>query len=228
MRRMRKPPAMAWIVGLSGLMTGGLAARAQADPVPYHTLGEVWPWQYGHGGVPGVNGPSAITFQGISNGILQPGAPFELGQFVVSPLPDGVAATYTHTAFTIEFDPDPPQNDPVGPNDVPFSSLRIEGELNGTVTGGQSTVQPTFLSVSPNLPLIGSSSDVTPVLELPFAMSDLSLLPPAILSPAGGGSTAVMGVVATGDPSVPEPGSALLLIGFATGFGLWHRWGRRR
>ena len=129
-----------------------LPPHLQADPiqVTYSTNGAVgatsldgqpvvyWPnWPSGAQqpvNSPGIDGTPAISFQGISNGVLAAGQPFDLGQFVLGPMAPGTTTTYTDTPFQITFTEQTIGGEVPSPNATP---IVIAGFLSGTVTAGQ-------------------------------------------------------------------------------------------
>jgi hypothetical protein len=209
-------------------LVAALASRAGAEPITYDTHGNVWPWQLGNGGSPGMSGPNVIQFQGVSAGTISPGGGFSLGQFVITAPPGGQSVTYTHAAFSIELNTSRGnQPVPAGSGDVPFSSVEIAGTLDGTVTGaGQSDVVLHIASITPNPPVSILDPPITPILDLPFLLSALSIDPPPTLASisTNGGVTALLASVS----AAPEPSSILLFLFGAAALGFWGRGGPRR
>jgi PEP-CTERM motif-containing protein len=211
-------------VQVAALLLGWLALTsvAEAAPISYHTRGEIWPWTYSHGAVPGTTGSNVITFQGINSGTMSSPGVFPLGEFLVAPLPEGTSTTYRDAAFTIALDTDLGGKAATPhPNDRPFSRLSLNGVLNGTVTGGaQSNVTARVLSIEPDTLVSIPEQPIHPILDLPFPLSALTVDQPLMLaSSSSGGSTTLWARI----EAVPEPATWIVLVLALAGASYWQR-----
>jgi len=230
MTRMKSAPG-AFIVALA--FTLGLSSRVHADPirVTYSTTGVVgatsldgspvvyWPdspaGSQTPGGSVGIVGAPVISFQGVSNGTLVAGQPFNLGQFVVSTMPDGTSTTYNHTPFQIAFTEQTINGAAPSPNGTP---VVLDGWLSGTVNAHS----PLELQLGLNgfdIPVQGTPFPMT----IPAFQAGNNLNYLLVLSPDSTDNMlqAQLNMV----QSVPEPG-AILVFG-AVAVALLH-FGRRR
>ena len=82
-------------------------------------------------GTSGVNGTGSVSFEGVTDGTLTTGSPFDLGRFVVNTAIEGSSTTYTDTPFTVTFSVLTVNGSVPLINDSP---IVISGLLNGTVT----------------------------------------------------------------------------------------------
>ncbi len=211
----------------------GFGSPLQADPirVTYGTTGVVgatsldgspvayWPdspaGSQTPGGSVGIVGSPVISFQGVDNGTLMTGQPFNLGQFVVSSMPAGTSTTYNHTPFQIALTEQTINGAAPSPNGTP---VVLDGWLSGTVSAH-----------SPLELQIGINVWNTPVQGTPFPMTIpafqagnyLNYLLVSSLDSTDNMLQAQLNLV----QSVPEPG-AILVFG-AVGVALLH-FGRRR
>jgi hypothetical protein len=205
--------------------------RASADPITlnetYSTTGTIY--------TPGVTGTPVVSFQGVENGSMTTGSPFNLGQFVVQMPSSGSATTYVNTPFTVSLDVKSVNGAP-SPQDAGF---KMSGNLSGTVSGsGQSTLTATFFppyALFPerefNPPFAGWPSFQTgqwmnhiipPGDNLPWSDPQLwSVSLPA----TSGGATPVMALDTLTPTPVPEP-SAWITFGMV-GMAILCRYGRR-
>ena len=217
-RHTRWTSSLVVLVALAGCAAS--AKRADGAPISYHTQGDIWPWTYGKGGIPGYNGTNAISFQGVTNGTITVGSPFPLGEFVISTLPTGSSTTYHDSAFSITLDTslgDSPV--PLQPGYVPYSSLSVNGVLNGTVTGaGPSDITAKVLSITPNFPISFPEQPINPILDLPFPLSALTVEQPVVLSSST--SAAVRTTIFARVDAVPEPAPAITFLIVLAGLGL--------
>lgn len=199
------------------------------SPVPagsYSTSGTV--------GSSGVNGPGAVSFNGITQGSLVVPSAFSLGDFQALNLPDGKSTTFTDTPFQISFLSDH------------ASPVILSGVLNGTMNGsGQSSVVAQFQNIHYSSPTLapgaepiggGNPSTGAPVQDNPSMAfnvtgisQDLALGlngPRVSINPAAvnGGLTTVMGHITPAGPvpppTVPEPTSITILLTALLGVGL--------
>jgi len=205
------------------MLLGIVPRVANASTISYTTTGQVWPWTQGNGAVPGITGTNVISFQGITNGsFLAPGA-LSLGNFVVSQ-PTSGSTTYNNTEFTIELQTNLGGNVTASPTVLPYSSVIIDGVLNGTVSAsGQSNVIASVVSVVADPPLQIPENKAVPTLDSPFPIAALNVAQPVVLSLSpSGGETPLLAQVTT----VPEP-SALVVIATAMAGATWIRRPRR-
>ena len=100
------------------------AVGAGADPIvtneTFGTTGTV--------GTDGVAGTPVVSFQGIDDGTLTTGTPFDLGRLVISALPQGASTTYTNTPFEIAFQTHTADGGVTSPNETPIA---FSGWLKG-------------------------------------------------------------------------------------------------
>ena len=81
----------------------------------------------------GITGAPVVSFQGVSGGTMSTDGPtFDLGRFVVAPLPTGTSTTYNGTPFDITFMANGVNGVPMG-NSTPVD---LRGTFFGTITGG--------------------------------------------------------------------------------------------
>jgi hypothetical protein len=181
------------LLSLALAACGLLATTATATPITngadytYTTSGAVlatWP--------AGAGQPN-IQFQGVSDstGLVAPGS-FTLGSFQVGSI-SGPSAQFSSIPFqvTMSFQPKDPSVD------MSSAKVVVNGVLNGTIFGNKSS------------DLTATITGVTGTGPVPFDLSQLTVLAPQILSPAGvnGGSTALNAYLGTlpQPPSIPEP-----------------------
>ncbi len=101
-----------------------LAPPVLADPIQvvYSTSGTV--------GTAGLTGAPVFSFQGVSNGAITTGQPFNLGQFVTDGPPSPGGTDYVNTPFQITFTVQTINGVAPSPNDSPVT---LDGLLNGTI-----------------------------------------------------------------------------------------------
>ena len=161
----------------------------------------------------------AVIFQGVNNGTLTGGQPFNLGQFVVIPPPTGTTTTYTNVPFEIAFNENTLNGAAPSPNGTP---VVLHGFLSGTIGPGSSTrfnayinpvMFPTF--VDPPFP---TSID-------PFQTGGLIN---GIDVPGTGDNGQMIQAILYSEQSVPEPGT-LAIFAMAAAYAA-RRWagGRRK
>jgi hypothetical protein len=119
-----------------------LAPAAEADPIQatYNTTGTI--------GTTGISGTPDVSFQGVSDGTLTTGQPFSLGQFVVTPPPDGGTTTYA-TPFQITFNVTSSSGDPALPNATPIT---FGGSIITEYISDQARLTAIFDSLRPPSP----------------------------------------------------------------------------
>jgi hypothetical protein len=193
---------------VSSLVALGTARTAKADPISYWSWGDV-----GRRAGVGIGGFDITSSQGT---LLTPGT-FTLATFQAQNLPDGAALTYTNMPFYIDVMFYPQSYN----HSAPSSDLSIEGVLNGTITGTDSSnVVATITSVQ--------STGLGP---LPFSLDSFHVLTPQILAPPSinGGTTPLIGQVTSGAlrSPLPEP-TPLALAGLLAGYGAYRVMLRRR
>jgi hypothetical protein len=74
-----------------------------------------------------------VSFQGVSNGTLTTGSPFDLGRFAIANLSAGASTTYLATPFELTFRVLSVNGVAVSPNETPIT---IQGELYGVMKAG--------------------------------------------------------------------------------------------
>ena len=162
-----------------------------------------------------------ISFNPVATGAFTAPSAVGLGEFVVSTLPAGQSVNYDNTKFAITYNP-------VTINGTAYSAtgapVTITGELNGTLSGGQSSVVATF---DPITSPVFSSADKQYLSTLSVVNNPLALVPAS-----AGGRTTVQAAVTTTTPapagggidnSVPEPTTFAILGTAMVGLGLRHR-----
>ncbi len=122
-----------WQASLLALASVALVASgAEAAPITsgsaYHTSASI--------GSDQVIGTPVLRFQEVDHGTVSPGAPFSLGDFVMSKPPAGETTIYAGTPFTITY---------MDQSDSEAPPLVARGFLLGTVSGsGKSTLLATL------------------------------------------------------------------------------------
>ena len=186
------------------------ATGATASPLSYTTSGQVTP-------TTGVTGTNVVSFDPLSTGNsvdLSTGQTNAgLGNFVISPLADGVTTTYSNTPIQISFQPQSYGGTSIS-SDAP---VVVSGVLNGVVSGpSSSTVTATFNPPPSGLFSLGSGNGTG---EFSIPTSTLLLAP----STSNNGTTSAQGLVtsSTGsDSPVPEPSTIALFLTTVGGLGL--------
>lgn len=162
-----------------------------------------------------------ISFNPVATGSFTAPSAVGLGEFVVSTLPEGQSVSYDNTKFTINFNPVSIAGSPYPTDSAPVT---ITGKLNGTLSGGQSSVQATF---DPITTPVFSSADKQYLSTLSVVNNPLNLVPAS-----AGGRTTVQAAVVTTTPApagggidnqVPEPTTFAILATAMVGLGLRHR-----
>ena len=215
------------VMALALTLTSSLGSSAHADPiqVTYSTEGVVGltsldgaPVVYGGSplGSAGIAGAPAISFRGVTNGTLTTGQPFDLGQFVVGPVPAGTTTTYTQTPFQIAFTEQTVNGVAPSPNQTP---IVLDGWLNGTVTAGSQL----HLAVSFNAAIFPAINlfdiPLPPPLVSPFQTG--SLLNDFTLTNQGNDGQMIQAALYT-EQVAPEP-TTLVCFACVSGF-LVYRW----
>jgi len=191
------------------------ATGATAAPLTYTTSGQITP-------TTGVTGTNVVSFVPLSSGNSvdlgtgQTTTNASLGNFVISPLADGVTTTYSNTPIQISFLPKSYNSTDVS-SDAP---VVISGVLNGVVNGPSGSTVTATLNV--NSPLNGSFSLGNGNGTAAFSLPTSSLL----LSPStsNNGTTTEQGLVtltqSTSETPVPEPSTIALFLTTVSGLGL--------
>ena len=191
------------------------ATGATAAPLSYTTSGQVTP-------TTGVTGTNVVSFVPLSNGNSvdlgtgQTTTNASLGNFVISPLADGVTTTYSNTPIQISFLPKSYNSTDVS-SDTP---VVISGVLNGVVNGPSGSTVTATLNVNspPNGSFSLGGNNGTAAFSLPT--SSLLLAP----STSNNGTTTEQGLVtltqSTSETPVPEPSTIALFLTTVGGLGL--------
>ncbi len=139
-----------WLV-LSLAIASSLASSAQADPIraTYNTTGTIE--------TTGISGTPVVSFVGVSGGTLTTGQPFSLGQFIVTPPPDGGTTTYGVTPFQIKFTVTDASGDPALPKETPITLNGVlDTMLNGSHPGQLLAIFDSTGPLPNNAPLINA------------------------------------------------------------------------
>ena len=185
------------------------ATGATAAPLTYTTSGQV-------DTTSGVSGTNVVSFVPLSTGNsvdLSTGQTNAgLGNFVISPLADGVTTTYSGTHFQISFLPAS-----YGSTDVSSDSpVVVSGVLNGVVNGpSSSTVVATFNPPSNGTFSLGGNNTAGAA-QFDLPTSTLLLAP----STSNNGTTSAQGLVTLVEAPVPEPSTIVLFLTTVGGLGL--------
>jgi hypothetical protein len=166
----------------------------------------------------GITGTNVISFNPVASGSFAAPSSVGLGEFVVSTLPAGSQTVYNNTHFSLLYNPVSVAGTPLPAGATPIT---ITGELNGTITGSQSSVKATFDPISS--PVFSANSGQY--------LSTLSILnnPLDLVPASAGGRTTIQAQVVTttpspaGDNNTPEPTTLAILTTSMLGFGLRQR-----
>ena len=211
-----RTPALA----LTCLALSGANARAAAVLHTYSTSGTILA-----NGITSSDGstPSTvpISFNPVVSGSFTAPSAVGVGEFVVSTLKDGQSETFNNTHFTITYNP-------VSINGTAYPStgspVTMTGELNGMISGSQSSVKASF---DPIASPVFSTADGQYLSTLKVVNNPLDLVPAS-----AGGRTTVQAAVTTTTPApagggidnkVPEPTTFAILATAMLGLGLRHR-----
>lgn len=156
-----------------------------------------------------VTGTGAISYNPVATGSFLAPSSVGLGEFVVSTLPEGQSTSYHNTHFSIIYNPLTVGGVAYPANGTPVT---ITGELNGTVTGNQSTVVTTFDPIQSPV----FSANGTYLSTLSVTNNPLNLVPAS----AGGRTTVQAQVSSSGPVPAPEPTTMAILATSLVGFGL--------
>ncbi|MGA2700121.1 MAG: PEP-CTERM sorting domain-containing protein [Isosphaeraceae bacterium] len=186
------------------------ATGATAAPLSYTTSGQV-DTTTGVSSSSGGTADNVVSFVPLSSGNsvdLSTGQTnASLGNFVISPLADGVTTTYSNTPIQISFQPASYNGTSIS-SDAP---VVVSGVLNGVVNGPSSSTVIATLNPPPNgMFSLGGSSTA----EFSIPTSTLLLAP----STSNSGVTTAQGLVTT--ESVPEPSTIALFLTTVGGLGL--------
>ena len=162
-----------------------------------------------------------ISYNPVATGAFTAPSAVGLGEFVVSTLPAGQSVTYDNTKFAITYNPVTIAGSAY---DASASPVTISGTLNGTLSGGQSSVVANF---DPITTPVFASADKQYLSTLSVVNNPLALVPAS----AGGRTTVQASVVTTTpapagggiDNQVPEPTTFAILATAMVGLGLRHR-----
>lgn len=196
--------------------TGAMAAQLAKSTLSYTTSGQIDP-------TTGVTGTNVISYVPLHSGNsvnLHSGQTNAgLGNFVVSPLADGVETVYKNTPFQISFLPASFNDDTTVSNDAP---VVLTGSLNGVVSGGStSTVQASFDPIANSSFALGNAGTGN------FALPTGSLL--LAPSTSNSGTTSAQALITFsagngdgpgGEKPVPEPSTIALFLTTIGGLGL--------
>ncbi len=182
------------------------ATGAMAAPLSYTTSGQVDTTT----GVTGTNVISFVPLSSTQSVDLSTGSTnASLGNFVLSPLADGVTTTYSNTPVQISFLPSSYGSNSLG-TDTP---VVVSGVLNGVVDGPSSSTVTATLTPPPN-GLINLGGNGTADFSLPT--TTLLLAP----STSNSGTTTAQGLVTLVEAPVPEPSTIALFLTTVGGLGL--------
>ena len=187
---------------LAPVLVLALALPAAADSmsnsnplISYSTSGAI--------GSAGVTGFNAVSFQSAT-AIPAPGpASISLGDFQVAALPSGLTTTYANTPFTITFLPY--QSSTAG------QPIVLQGMLNGSISGANSSIVATFGDPS-------STSPLTQQFQAGSYTGNLTLSGNQIALSNSGGSFTVSAQISPA--AVPEPTTLAILFAGLSAAGL--------
>jgi hypothetical protein len=193
------------------------AAGKTHDPVVVQGVNHVYSTS-GTINTDGITGTNVISLNPVASGSFSAPSSVGLGEFVVSTLPPGSQTVYNNTHFSITYNPVSVAGIALPAGATPVT---ITGELNGTITGNQSSVKATFDTISSP---VFSAKDGQFLSTLSILNNPLDLVPAS----AGGRTTIQAHVVTTspspsGDNNTPEPTTLAILATSIVGFGLRQR-----
>ena len=194
----------------------------RADPIQatYSTKGTI--------GTTGITGTPDVSFQGVNDSTMTTGQPFSLGQFVVTPPPDGGTTTYGVTPFQIMFTVTVASGDPALNMKTPITlSGFLSTYPNGTVAD---QLKATFDTTGPlqiGTPIINAYTYwITEGGSVAYGLHPTETLITLTPTSQHGGS---FGVQAQLDVySTPEPSSLAIFVAAAIGLVLKCHLGRAR
>jgi hypothetical protein len=181
------------------------SASARADGIlTYSTSGFV-------SGTSGITGTNAITYESVTNAMVDSTSNLPLGEFQVAKLTANQTTTYNNTPFSFTIIPSAYNSAPIGN----FTPLTVTGVLNGTLTGdSQSSVVAKVNPIANDTFTLGG------------ATSTLAGLPSEVLlvPASAGGTTTLEGAintVGTVNPApAPEPSTIALFLSTVGGLAL--------
>lgn len=193
---------------VGGLALGlGVASTAQASPivnqVTYSTSATIE--------TQGVTGTPVVSFQGVTNGTLTTGQPFDLGKFVIGDPQPGTVTNYSYTPYELTLKITSVNGAPVSSSE---GTISIPGSLYGSiVSGGGSWLVP-FLG-GYTLPVEGQGPPLPfqGVIAPPFSTGNL--INYLSLGPTAPDPTqrveSLQGILNQTNP-VPEPGTVTFFV----------------
>lgn len=219
------------VIAAAFLMTAFIPRSVTAAEMPSEIVYSTKGWVFSQQG-----SQTPLKFNGVQNGATNGSGPFSLGSFSIN-AQSGVATTFDHTQFVIDFLAPAYDKFVPGENNAESTacegSFSVSGYADGTITAdGNASISFTFSpQITPRLDSDRLGQDIYYMNGLPFPLSDVKVpeslhlfVGPALDIPGAKITNMPVEVTAT---IVPEPGSvAIFILGIAA-LGVRAGWKRR-
>jgi hypothetical protein len=166
-------------------------------------------------GANGITGQPVVSFQGVSDGSLTTGSPFDLGRFVVA-APTSGQTTYDGTLITVLFMAKSVDGQPLASPATEFFSLLLTGTVQAN---GQSDLRYEVSNyIDEPLPYNAWDHGIQ-IGSLTAFIAGVTGFSGSIDVPPGGGSTGLQAVLHA-DGTVPEPSTWVIFASVGCLFAL--------